>query len=102
MHLTQPFSHMFLDEVGRTGDVILLVGLQVPLDLSELALVEELMGKVLGLDLVVEFAVLLRRGEVQQVLADPIMNRMRFQQIQVGDPSAGFFGQDLTKVLEGV
>lgn len=39
MHLTEPLPHMLLDEVSSAGDVVLLVGFQVPFYLGELALV---------------------------------------------------------------
>ena len=86
---------MFLDEVSGTGDVVLLVGFQVPLYLCELALVQELMGEILGLDLVIEFAVLGRGCEVQEELADAVMDGVGSQEVQVRNPCAGLLGQYL-------
>lgn len=52
--------------------------------MCELALIEELVGQVLGFDLVVKLGVVLRRDEVEEELANLLVNRMVFQQFQIG------------------
>lgn len=86
---------MLLDEIGSAGDVVLLVGLQVPLNLGELALVQELVRQVLRLDLVVELAVLGGGGEVQEELADAIVDGVGAEEVKVGDAGACLLREDL-------
>ncbi len=82
--MSEPLPGVLLNEGRGPGDPIRVVGFEEPFDLCELALIEELVGQVLGFDLVVKLGVVLRRDEVEEELANLLVNRMVFQQFQIG------------------
>lgn len=98
---SKPLSGVLENEPLYVSDVVRLVILEVPLHFGQLALVEEPAGHHSLFKATVQFSALCWGGEVEEELADPVVNGMLLQDLQVGNSSARFFYQDGTQVIEG-
>ena len=99
MLLPQPSPARLVDEVDRSTHIFRSV-LDEPLDLRQVALVSELAGQ---LDLVksrVELVVLVRSDEVEEVLADGVVDGVVLEEEEVGLLLAGLAGHHAAQMAE--